>query len=307
MANETVFRRYEGNPIIGPEDLPGSDSIYNSAVTRFGDGYVGVFRVDHQDKVQWLHVGWSDDGLHWRIEPEPFRLEFADADIQMRPGGYDPRVVRLEGKYYVIWCAPYHGPTLALAETTDFRTFQFICNPVPPCNRNGVLFPRKINGHYYLLHRPSDRGHTPFGDIYVCRSPDLVHWGRHRFVFGPTDGWQSTKVGAGPVPIETDEGWLLIYHGVLTTCNGFIYSAGAALLDLEQPWKVLYRTRRYLLHPLEEYERVGNVPNVCFPCAALVDEASGELALYYGAADTYVAVAYASVPEIVEFVKANSY
>ncbi|MFO8008696.1 MAG: glycoside hydrolase family 130 protein [Candidatus Brocadiia bacterium] len=307
MLEQTVFRRYEGNPIIGPDAVPGANSIYNSAVVPFEDGYAGVFRVDAEDMMQWLHVGRSADGLEWELEPEPFELDFGEVDIEMRPGGYDPRVIPLEGRYYVVWCAPYHGPTLAIAETEDFESFRFVSNAVPPYNRNGVLFPRRIGGKYMLLHRPSDRGHTPFGDIFVCQSDDLVHWGRHRFVMAPTDRWQATKIGAGPVPIETDEGWLLIYHGVITKCNGFIYSVGAALLDLDRPWEVLYRTRPYLLSPLADYERVGNVPNVVFPCAATVDEASGELALYYGGADTCVCVAYAQLEDIVQFTRDNSY
>ncbi len=301
-----VFRRYEGNPIITPDAVPGAGAIYNSAVVRFDDGYAGVFRVDDAELMQWLHVGRSDDGLHWELEPEPLPLDFGEVRIEMRPGGYDPRVTEIDGTYYVVWCAPYHGPTLALAETKDFRSFRFICNPVAPCNRNGVLFPRRINGKYHLLHRPSDLGHTPFGDIYVCQSEDLVHWGRHRFVMGPTERWQATKIGPGPVPIETDEGWLMIYHGVITKCNGFIYSVGAALLDLEQPWKVRYRTRARLMGPRADYERVGDVPNVVFPCAATVDEGTGELALYYGGADTVVCVAHAGLDEIVKFTMRNS-
>jgi beta-1,4-mannooligosaccharide/beta-1,4-mannosyl-N-acetylglucosamine phosphorylase len=119
-------------------------------------------------------------------------------------------------------------------------------------------------------------------------------------------GWQSTKIGAGPVPIETEEGWLLIYHGVLTSCNGFVYSFGAALLDLDQPWKVLYRGAPYLLSPQTLYECVGDVPNVAFPCAALHDEETGRLAIYYGGADTVTALAFAYLNQIVDFVKSNS-
>ena len=104
-----------------------------------------------------------------------------------------------------------------------------------------------------MLSRPSDTGHTAFGDIFYSQSPDLEYWGHHRFVMGTFGGdasaWQATKIGPGPVPIETDEGWLLIYHGVLQTCNGFVYRMGCALLDLEQPWKVLYRSKYYILGP----------------------------------------------------------
>ena len=123
-----------------------------------------------------------------------------------------------------------------------------------------------------MLSRPSDDGHTPFGEIYYSESPDLVHWGRHRHVMAPVPlTWQSTKVGAGPTPIETDAGWLVLYHGVLTSCNGFVYSMGAALLDLDEPWRVLARGRDYLLSPQVLYEQVGDVPNVVFPGAALAD------------------------------------
>jgi beta-1,4-mannooligosaccharide/beta-1,4-mannosyl-N-acetylglucosamine phosphorylase len=179
-------------------------------------------------------------------------------------------------------------------------------NAFLPYNRNGVLFPRKIHGKFAMLSRPSDTGHTPFGDIFYSESPDMVHWGCHRFLMRPKGGWQSTKVGPGPVPIETPEGWLMIYHGVLTSCNGFVYSFGAAILDLDQPWKVLYRSEPYLMAPREPYERYGDVPNVTFPCATLFDAPTGRLAIYYGAADTVTGLAFARLDEIISFVKSNS-
>jgi beta-1,4-mannooligosaccharide/beta-1,4-mannosyl-N-acetylglucosamine phosphorylase len=178
-------------------------------------------------------------------------------------------------------------------------------NAYLPFNRNGVLFPRKIGGKYMMLSRPSDNGHTPFGDIFLSSSPDLVHWGEHRHVMGTRSGWEGTKIGAGPVPIETTEGWLLIYHGVLTSCNGFVYHCGAALLDLDQPWNVLHRPEPYLMSPQRLYECVGDVPNVVFPCAALADAATGRLAIYYGAADTVTCLAFAQIDEMIAWMKAN--
>jgi beta-1,4-mannooligosaccharide/beta-1,4-mannosyl-N-acetylglucosamine phosphorylase len=157
-----------------------------------------------------------------------------------------------------------------------------------------------------MLSRPSDNGHTPFGDMYLSESPDMCHWGKHRFVMRPIGGWQSTKVGAGPVPIETAEGWLLFYHGVLTSCNGFVYSLGAAILDIDRPWIVKYRTAPYLLAPETPYERCGDVPNVFFPCAALVDPDTERIALYYGAADTVTGLAFGYAGEIIDFVKKNT-
>lgn len=128
----------------------------------------------------------------------------------------------------------------------------------------------------------------------------MVHWGCHRFVMRPAGGWQS-KVGAGPTPIETTEGWLMIYHGVLTSCNGFVYSFGAALLDLERPWKVMYWTAPYLLAPKMLYECVGDVPNVAFPCATLCDAPTGRIAIYYGGADTVTCLAFTQVDELIDF------
>jgi beta-1,4-mannooligosaccharide/beta-1,4-mannosyl-N-acetylglucosamine phosphorylase len=119
-------------------------------------------------------------------------------------------------------------------------------------------------------------------------------------------GWQSTKIGAGPCPIETDQGWLLCYHGVLTSCNGYVYSAGIALLDLDEPWKVIHRSKSYIMSPQTHYECVGDVPNVAFPCAALCDAPTGKIAWYYGAADTVVGLAFSYVDELIDWVKQDA-
>ncbi|HEY2760820.1 MAG TPA: glycoside hydrolase family 130 protein, partial [Pirellulales bacterium] len=258
-----------------------------------------------------LHVGFSNDGLDWQIEPEP--IEFAKGDPKSAADyAYDPRLCEIDGVYYITWCGGHNGPTISVASTRDFQTYERMENAFLPFNRNGVLFPRKIGGKFYMLSRPSDDGHTPFGDIYVSQSPDMCHWGMHRLVMrrGGSDvgqWWQRTKIGAGPIPIETDDGWLMIYHGVMDTCNGFVYSMGAAILDLEEPWKVLYRVNQHLLTPEADYEVFGHVPNVVFPCAALVDKGADRLAIYYGAADTSCCVAYAHLDELVSFVKENSH
>lgn len=306
--NKVVWRS-SLNPIIPHDLIPTSNSIFNSAVVPYQDGFAGVFRCDDQRRVMQLHAGKSKDGIHWTIEPQ--RIEWIAADQKSSEVNdfvymYDPRVVWIEDRYYVTWCNGYHGPTIGVGYTYDFQKFYQMENAYLPFNRNGVLFPRKINGKYAMLSRPSDNGHTPFGDIFYSESPDMTFWGRHRHVMGTLGGWQSTKIGAGPIPIETSEGWLLIYHGVLTSCNGYVYSFGAALLDLEQPWKVIARGAPYLLAPQVSYEQMGDVPNVAFPCAALVDGDTGRLAIYYGGADTVVCLAYAYVDEVVNFVKQNA-
>lgn len=303
-----VLWRYSGNPVIGWNPTPSTARIYNSAVVPFGDGFAGVFRADHRTGTSALHVGFSPDGVHWDVADEPIRwVDEAGEPYQPRYA-YDPRVVKIDGRYYVCWCVDFGGAALGLGYTDDFSTFVRLENPVTPFNRNGVLFPRKIGGTYRLLTRPSDSGHTPFGDIFISESPDLTFWGRHRRVMTPDKEywWQSVKIGAGPIPIETSEGWLLFYHGVSGTANGLVYSIGAALLDLDDPSKVLHRTRGYLLTPEAGYETTGFVPNVCFPCATLCDGETGRIAIYYGAADTYSAIAFGRVDEIVARIKADS-
>jgi beta-1,4-mannooligosaccharide/beta-1,4-mannosyl-N-acetylglucosamine phosphorylase len=301
-----IVWRYSANPIIPRNLIPSSNSIFNSAVVPFQGQYAGVFRCDNKKREMNLHKGLSPNGIDWILEPDPILWRHADPETSAADYRYDPRVLWLEDRYYVTWCNGYHGPTIGIGYTYDFERFEFVENALLPFNRNGVLFPRRINGRYVMLSRPSDNGHTPFGDIFLSQSTDMVHWGEHRYVMGVKHGWQSTKIGAGPVPIETPEGWLLFYHGVLTSCNGFVYSFGAALLDLDQPWKVIARGGSYLLSPQTLYECVGDVPNVAFPCAALYDQPTGRIALYYGGADTVTALAFARVDEVIEFVKTTS-
>lgn len=305
-----VVWRYSGNPIIERDAIPSSNSIFNSAVVPFEGKFAGVFRCDSRSRSMDIFAGFSEDGIHWDIEETPIIFEGADEEILKREYRYDPRVCFVEDRYYITWCNGYHGPTIGVGCTFDFKHFFQLENAFLPYNRNGVLFPRKINGMYGMLSRPSDTGHTPFGDIFYSQSPDLEFWGRHRHVMstikGDTSAWQSMKIGAGPVPIETSEGWLLFYHGVLNSCNGYVYSFGAALLDLEKPWIVKYRTKPYLLSPQKLYECVGDVPNVTFPCAALADAKTGKIAIYYGCADTVTGLAFAKADELISYIKENS-
>jgi len=290
--------RYSKNPIIKRDQLKNSNSIFNSAAVPYKDGFAGVFRCDNIARQMRIHAGFSKDGIRWDIDEKPIKFICDNDEIGSFVYAYDPRVTKIGDIYYVTWCNGYHGPTIGVGYTKDFKKFYQLENAFLPYNRNGVMFPKKINGYFAMLSRPSDTGHTAFGDIFYSESPDLTYWGKHRHVMGTiNDGWQSTKIGAGPVPIETEHGWLLIYHGVLTSCNGYVYSMGAALLDLKEPWKVLKRTKNFILAPWEYYECVGDVPNVVFPCAALHDD-KGRIAVYYGAADTVTALAFTTVEEL---------
>lgn len=303
-----VVWRHTENPIIGWNPTKSTARVYNSAVVSYEDGFIGIFRADHKDGKARIHLGRSKDALHWDIEDEPIQWKDVDGEDYQPNYSYDPRLVKIEDTYYIIWCTDFCGAALGIGCTKDFKTFTRLENPFIPFNRNGVLFPRKVNGNYLLLSRPSDSGHTPFGDIFLSESPDLTYWGRHRRVMtkGAAGWWQGVKIGAGAVPIETSEGWLLFYHGVSTTCNGFVYSMGAAILDKDEPSKVLYRCSDYLLTPEMEYETRGFVPNVVFPCATLFDDETGRIAIYYGAADTNLAVAYTKIDELVDYIKSHS-
>lgn len=286
--------RYSGNPIITRDNLVMANSIFNSAVVPWKGGFAGVFRVDTRTRDQVIVTGFSDDAVNWKLSD---KVIFE---------GYDPRITEIDGKYYLSWVKlTPKGTVIGIAYTEDFESWTELEEACYPVARNGVLFPRKIKDEYMLLVRPCDRGHTPYGDIFIQRSKDLEYWGKYRFVMSPVKNWEMTKIGAGPTPIETDEGWLMFYHGVITSCNGFTYSMGAAILDRDEPWKVLHRADSYLLAPHELYECVGDVPNVVFPCAALADAATGRIAIYYGAADTSVALAFTTVDETIDYIKKN--
>ena len=243
-GNVDPIRRYSANTVIPRNSIPKANSCFNSAIVPFGEGYAGVFRVDDRCRNMRLHVGFSDNGLKWDINETPIEFICVDKNIGAFVYGYDPRVVYIEDRYYITWCNYYHGATIGLAWTKDF-----------------------------------DNGHTPFGEIFYSESPDLAYWGKHRCMMKPESNWEHTKIGPGPIPIKTSEGWLMIYHGVLNSCNGFVYSIGAALLDQDEPWKVLSRANSYMLAPTELYECVGDVQNVTFPCAALHDTKTGRLAI----------------------------
>lgn len=299
--------RYSENPVIGRNPKKGVARIFNSAVVPYEGKYIGVFRGEQTNGVPFIYLGRSEDGIHWNFDEEKIPFVDENGDPAMPVYAYDPRLVKIEDAYYIIWCQDFYGASIGIAKTTDFRTFTRLENPFIPFNRNAVLFPRKVNGMYQLLSRPSDSGHTPFGDIFLSQSPDMVFWGKHRHVMGKSpEWWEAVKIGGGAAPIETSEGWLLFYHGVTGTCNGFVYSIGGAILDIDEPSKVKYRCETYLLTPEEWYEERGFVPNVCFPCATLCDRATGRIAIYYGAADTYVAMAFTELDEIIDYIKDHS-
>jgi len=298
--------RYSENPIIGRNPVKDVARIFNSAVLPHDGKFIGVFRGDGTDSVQRLYLGESIDGIKWDFRPEPIQFVDEKGEPFQPLYSYDPRLLHIEGVWYVMWCQDFFGASIGMAKTTDMKTFTRLENPFIPFNRNAVLFPRKINGAFKMLSRPSDNAHTPFGDIFISESKDLEYWGRHRHVMSTKSGWEALKIGGSAPPIETSEGWLCFYHGVELTCSGYVYAVGGAILDIDEPSKVLYRCKNYLMRPETPYEEMGMVPNVVFPVAALADAATGRIAIYYGAADSYVGLAFTTVDETVKFIKDNS-
>lgn len=300
--------RYDQNPIIDRNPIPGVVArIFNSAVIPYEGKFIGVFRGEQVDGIPGIYLGYSDDAINWEFEEEKIQFVNESGELFVPRYAYDPRLVKVEDTYYILWCQDFYGASIGLAKTTDFKTFTRIENPFIPFNRNAVLFPRKINDKFVMLSRPSDSGHTPFGDIFLSESPDMTYWGKHRHVMSPSSvWWESVKVGGGAAPIETSEGWLMFYHGVTGTCNGLVYSIGAAILDIDNPSIVKYRCNNFILTPENWYEERGFVPNVAFPCATIHDSETGRIAIYYGAADSYVALAFTQLDDIIDYIKENN-
>ena len=303
-STDAPMWRYSGNPVIDRNPAKNVTRIFNSAVVPFEGKFVGVFRGETTTGIPYLYYGESPDGIRFTFSEE--KIKFYDNGEEYKfVYAYDPRVVKVEDDYFVIWCDGKDGyPSIGLGKTRDFKRFELVSHPFLPFNRNGVLFPKKIDGKYVLLSRPSDSGHTKFGDIFLSKSQDLIYWGEHSLVMRcGYEWWQSLKIGAGSAPIETDEGWLLFYHGANMTCSGYVYSLGAALLDKEDVSKVKCRCTNFLLTPETPYETTGFVNNVVFPCSALCDAETGRIAIYYGGADTVVGLAFTEVDRVIDYIK----
>jgi len=310
-SNETDFDlldRYEGNPIITAGDIPFTcNTVFNASSVKIGDEYYLLLRIEGQHGYSLFALARSSDGLHFEVEPLPVMTPTSEGPMAKyeAAGIEDPRITVLEGTIYVVYTAfSGYGPVMALAKTEDLHRFERLGIISEPGNKDGILFPRKVGGRYVRLDRPI--GHD-VGSIWVSFSPDLMHWGDSRVVISPRPGyWDSYRVGGSTVPIETEAGWLEIYHGVKMTSGGPIYRGGVALLDLDDPSVVLGRSDVPVLAPRTVYERIGDINNVVFPSGAVL-EPDGRVKVYYGAADTAICVAEAHIDELVATALAGSH
>jgi predicted GH43/DUF377 family glycosyl hydrolase len=298
-----LFLRSEANPILTADHVPyPANSVFNPGAARVAGETVLLARVEDLRGISQLHVVRSPDGLSdWRFDPEVLLR----SDVERYPeeiwGCEDPRLTWLpERDEWAIAYTAYsrRGPLVSLAMSRDFRSVRRLGPAMPPEDKDAALFPRRFDGRWAMIHRPSPlRGGA---HIWISYSPDLRHWGDHQLLLEARDGgwWDAGKIGLGPPPLETSEGWLVMYHGVHSTSDGPIYRMGLALLDLEDPRIVTHRAEEWIFGPATPYEITGDVGRVVFPCGWVLDDEADRLFLYYGGADSVVGVAAARFSDV---------
>ena len=310
MSETELFRRHPDNPILTSKDWPDPvNAVFNPAAAALDGTTVLLARVEDRRGISHLTVARSANGVDgWAVDPAP--LLAPDPAVASEQWGFeDPRTVWVDelGRF-VITCTAYGpaGPAVFLATTADFSSVERRGIIRHPEDKNAALLPYRLDGRWVLLHRPKTQFGGAHGEILLSRSDDLVSWSAPEQVLQPRDGawWDSLRIGIGPPPLRTDHGWLLVYHGVKETVAGDIYRVGLALLDLDEPTLVLRRLPDWVLAPLAPYERTGDVPNVVFPCGLVHDQASGEIRLYYGAADSSICLATARFDDVLDAVLA---
>lgn len=282
--------------------------MFNAAACKVRGETVLLVRVEDHRGHSHLSVARSADGAsNWRIDARPSFPADPTNHCEEVWGVEDARVTWVEdrGRWIVAYTAysPV-GPLVSLAETEDFVAFTRLGPVMPVENKDAAVLPRRFGGRYAMIHRPVASGSWG-AQMWVSFSPDLVHWGDHRVLMQSRRGawWDSSKIGLGPPPLETPDGWLTMYHGVRTTAGGCLYRVGLALLDLEQPWRVLRRSDEWVFGPETPYERQGDVAGVVFPCGWILNDACNEIRLYYGGADTCLALATAKLDEVLSYLR----
>lgn len=293
-----IVHRWEQNPLIGINDLDFNCSdIHNAGVVYFQDEVLLLVTIEYLTGHQGIHLARpTSDGIY-KVDSKPFLNQSEERKYKRHEsrGVLDGRVTFLDGAYYILYNAfGNYGYRLALARTEDFESVERIGLISEPDTKAGVLFPNKIKGRYARLERPSD------GSIWLTYSDDLLHWGGSELVISPRGGfWDESRIGAGATPIEIKHGWLVLYYGVKETLGGPIYRIGAVILNREEPTEIVGRTNIPILSPRENYERIGDVPNLVFPTGALADN-DGNLKIFYGAANSCVCVGTTTIEKIVE-------
>lgn len=297
-----LIKRFAGNPILRAESFAGGASaVFNPGAAVINGETVLLVRVEDRTGHSSFAVATSHDGLtDWQIDParglRPQRDTFAE-----QGGIEDPRITQIGDEFFVAYTGlSVEGPLVCLAKTKDFATWERLGVAMRPDDKDAALFGVKFGDRWAMLHRPAM---AKGSHVWVSFSPDLTHWGDARLVLTTRRGgwWDNSKIGLGPPPLLTKDGWLLCYHGVRITAGGAIYRAGLALLDRDDPAKVLARADEWVLGPEETYERHGDVGQVVFPCGWILRDDDDTLHIYYGGADTVVGVAEASLAALLGY------
>jgi len=297
-----LFTRHKLNPILTAADWPYQvNSVFNPAATLLKDGTTLLLcRVEDRTGLSHLSAARSANGIdNWQIDSVPTLLGEPDKYPEELWGIEDPRITYVPelGKYVIVYTAfTRDGPGVALAMTEDFRTFERYGVIMPPEDKDAALLSHRIGGNWALIHRPVS---APRAHMWLSYSTDLRHWGSHKLMMEARRGgwWDANKIGLSPPPIKTEQGWLIIYHGVKHTAAGAIYRLGLALFDLQSPEVCLKRGDEWVFGPQEPYELHGDVDNVVFPCGYTIGTDGDTINLYYGAADTRIGLATASIRE----------
>jgi predicted GH43/DUF377 family glycosyl hydrolase len=306
-----LFRREPQNPILSAADWPyAANTVFNPGATRLANGDTLLLaRVEDRRGLSHFTAARSADGVTgWRVDPHPTMSALPEQYPEELWGIEDPRIVWLEELrcYAITYTAYSHsGPLVALALTEDFVTFDRRGPIMPPEDKDAALFPRRFDGRWALIHRPMPTVAGAKANMWLSFSSDLHNWGDHCEMLEAREGawWDAGKIGLSPPPLETPEGWLVIYHGVRHTPAGLIYRFGLALFDLEDPRVLIRRGEEWIFGPSEPYEMTGDVPNVVFPCGLVHDRDRDELRLYYGAADTSIALATAKLSDLLDWLR----
>ena len=306
-----LFRRHKLNPILTAADWPYQiNSVFNAGATLLPDGTTLLLcRVEDRRGHSHLSAARSVNGIDdWQIDPQPTMLAEPDKYPEELWGIEDPRVTFIPelNKYAIVYTAfTRDGPGVALAFTEDFRSFERYGVIMPPEDKDAALLPHRIGGNWAMIHRPVS---APRAHMWISYSPDLHHWGSHKLMMEARRGawWDANKIGLSPPPIETPQGWLVIYHGVKHTAAGCIYRLGLALFDLHSPEICLQRGDEWVFAPEEPYELHGDVGNVVFPCGYTIAPDGDTIHLYYGAADTRIGLATGSLRGLLEWLELHA-
>lgn len=305
-----LFVRHKNNPVLSAKDWPYPvNSVFNPGVTLFQNKVLLLARAEDRRGFSHLTKAVSENGIvNWMIDTKP-TFEADPVNFPEEAWGVeDPRITwiaELE-KYAITYTAfSESGPTVSLALTKDFIEFERMGSILPPEDKDAALFPRKLCNKWVLIHRPMAINIKPGAHIWVSTSDDMRNWSDRRILIPARSGawWDAGKVGLSAQPLETPDGWLILYHGVRQTAAGSIYRLGLALLDLEDPFKLLRRSDEWIFGPQERYEREGDVGGAVFPCGWVLDITTGKVKMFYGAADTSIALATANLSDLLEYIK----